>query len=104
MGTHYNFNSLAPIICIFTLSTSSVSAFNGDNFANSNKSHNYSFYKDTSLSETNYFKTLPQDFSQFSIEEKSKIFIEFSKKFINNTKDIENEFLAVVNNNFWELL
>jgi hypothetical protein len=36
--------------------------------------------------------------------EKLQTIIDFSKKVLQNTKDIDNEFVNIVNENFWELI
>ena len=36
--------------------------------------------------------------------EKLQTIIDFSKKVLQNTKDIDSEFVDIVNDNFWELI
>jgi uncharacterized protein YdgA (DUF945 family) len=54
-------------------------------------------WKDIALRQSDY------QFQDESIK-KLQIIIDFSKKVIQNTKDIDSEFVDIVNKNFWELI
>jgi uncharacterized protein YdgA (DUF945 family) len=96
-------NSLTSVVLLATISTSVISLTY--EFEKSIPKMNYDFkhqndiadWKDIALRQSDY------QFQDESIE-KLQIIIDFSNKVIQNTKDIDSEFVDIVNKNFWELI
>ena len=103
MGTN-TYNSLANIVLLATISSSVISlSYDSDNLI-PKMNHNYSFqnniadWKDFAFNQSVEYQL--QDESM----EKLQTIIDFSKKVLQNTKDIDSEFVDIVNDNFWELI
>lgn len=101
MGTN---TSLANIILLATMSSSVLSMnYELDTFI---PKMNYKFsyqsgltdWKDNAFNHSTDYQLL--DESLINIQ----TIINFSKKVISNTKDIDNEFVDIVNDNFWDLI
>ncbi|MGI6444100.1 MAG: hypothetical protein ACOX2I_00010 [Candidatus Ozemobacteraceae bacterium] len=72
-------------------------------FTSKKMNHNYSFHRNIADWKDNAFDQ-PLDYQlQNENEEKLQTIIDFSKKVLQNTKDIDSEFVNIVNDNFWEL-
>lgn len=103
MGNN-SYNSLANVILMATLSASVVSLpFNFDSMI-PKINHNYVCPNDIANWKDNAI--IPSyEYQQFSNDEENlQIIIEFSRKVIDNTKDIDREFVDIVNDKFWDLI
>lgn len=103
MGAN-NYNSLANFVILATVSSSAVSLPYDSNNLMPQKNHNYYFQNSINdLKEMAYNQlTNYQLYNENS--EKIQIIIDFTMKIMQNTKDIDSEFVDIVNNNFWELI
>lgn len=103
MGTN-TYNSLANIVLLATISSSVISLSYDSDTLIPKINHNYSFqnniadWKDYAFNQSLDYQL--QDESM----EKLQMIIDFSKKVLQNTKDIDGEFVDIVNDNFWELI
>lgn len=103
MGNN-SYNSLPNIILLATLSASVVSLpYNFDSLI-PQINHSYVCQNDIA-NWKDYALIQNYEYQQFSNDEKNlQTIIEFSRKVINNTKDIDREFVDIVNDKFWDLI
>ena len=103
MGTN-TYNSLANIVLLATISSSVISLSYDSDSLIPKMNHKFSYqsniadWKDYAFNHSVDYKL--QDESM----EKLQTIIDFSKKVLQNTKDIDSEFVDIVNENFWELI
>jgi hypothetical protein len=100
MGTN-SYNSLANFVILATLSSSVLSlSYDSDSLIpKMNHSYNHLY---------NIADWKDNAFNLYQIQDENLIkiqtIVEFSKKVLGNTKDIDREFVDIVNENFWELI
>ena len=103
MGTN-SYNSLANIVLLATISSSVISLSYDSDTLIPKMNHNYNFqnniaeWKDYAFNQSADYKL------QSESMEKLQTIIDFSKRVLQNTKDIDSEFVDIVNDNFWELI
>jgi hypothetical protein len=103
MGTNI-YNSLANIVLLATISSSVISlSYDSDNLI-PKMNHNYSFQNNIPDWNNLAFNQSVDYKLQDESMEKLQTIMDFSKKVIQNTKDIDSEFVDIVNDNFWELI
>lgn len=99
-----SYNSLASIVLLATISSSVISLSYDSDTLIPKMNHNYSFHRNIADWKDNAFDQ-PLDYQlQNENVEKLQTIIDFSKKVLQNTKDIDSEFVNIVNDNFWELI
>jgi len=103
MGINTN-NSLANIVLLATISSSVISLpYDTDNLI-PKMNHNYwhenniADWKDNAFNQSFDYQIPDEDMI------KLQTIIEFSERILVNTKDIDSEFVDIVNEKFWELL
>ncbi len=103
MGT-IPLNSLSNIVLLVTISSSAISLPYDLDPLIPNLNHQYNYqtsiadWKDTAFNQSIDYK-IPDERM-----EKIQTILNFSKKVLQNTKDIDSEFVEIVNENFWELI
>lgn len=103
MGTN-SYNSLANFVILASFSSSVLSlSYDSDSLIPKlNHSYNHQFnvadWKDNAFNLTSEYQL--QDENLIKIQ----TIVEFSRKVLGNTKDIDSEFVDIVNENFWELI
>lgn len=103
MGTN-TYNSLANIILLATISSSVISLSYDSDALIPEMNHNYNFQINIADWKDNAFNQSVDYQLQDENIEKLQTIIDFSKKVLQNTKDIDSEFVDIVNENFWELI
>lgn len=99
-----SYSSLASIVLFATISTSAISLSYGLEPLIPKMNHSYSFPNSIADWKDNAFNQ-PIDYQLHNEDvEKLQTIINFSKKVLKNTKDIDSEFVNIVNDNFWELI
>jgi hypothetical protein len=103
MGTN-SYNSLANFVILATISSSVLSLSYDSDSLIPKMNHNYNHQNNIADWKDNAFN-LSSDY-QIQNESLVKIqtIVEFSKKVLSNTKDIDSEYVDIVNENFWELI
>lgn len=103
MGNN-SFNTMPNIIFLSTLSASVVSLSYGTEtlISQANYHYIYQYHIDNWIDSVFVQGSKHQFFNQ--VTERTQALIDFSKRLIDNTKDIDSEFVNVVNENFWELI
>jgi hypothetical protein len=103
MGNN-TYNLIPNIILLAALSTSVVSLSYTYDSLIPLQNHQYSYQND--ISDWKDFAFHPSsDYQQISPNNQSiKTIIEFSRTVIENSKDIDSEYVDIVNANFWELI
>jgi hypothetical protein len=103
MGTN-SYNSLANLVILATISSSVISwSYDSDSLI-PKLNHTYEYqnnisdWKDKAFNESSGYQLHDENLV------KIQTIVEFSKKVLGNTKDIDNEFVDIVNENFWELI
>ena len=93
---------LTTLLLITSISTSAISLPYDSSGLIPNMNQQYEQHQDISEWNENVFNKLPA----YSIqeEERYKTIIEFSQKIFNNSRDIDSEFVDIVNENFWDLI
>lgn len=101
MGTN---NSLANIILLATISSSVISLSYDSDTLIPKVNCNYSFqnniadWKDYAFNQSVDYQLNNENM------EKLQTLIDFSRKVLQSTKDIDSEFVDIVNENFWALI
>jgi hypothetical protein len=103
MGTT-TYNSLANIVLLATISSSVISLSYDSDTLIPKMNHNYSFQNNIADWKDFAFNQSVDYHLQDESMEKLQTIIDFSKKVLQNTKDIDSEFVDIVNDNFWELI
>ena len=103
MGTS-SYNSLANFVILATISSSVISLSYDSDSLIPKMNHSYNHQNNIADWKDNAFN-LSSDY-QLQDENIIKIqtIVEFSKKVLGSTKDIDREFVDIVNENFWELI
>lgn len=103
MGTN-TYNSLANIVLLATISSSVISLSYDSDTLIPKMNHNYRFQNNIADWKDNAFnQSIDYQLQNESIE-KLQTIIDFSKKVLQSTKDIDSEFVDIVNENFWDLI
>lgn len=98
------YNSLANFVILATISSSVLNLSYDSNSLIPKMNHAYNCQNYIADWKDNAFN-LSLDY-QIQDESLVKIqtIVEFSKKVLSNTKDIDSEYVDIVNENFWELI
>lgn len=103
MGSN-TYNSFSNVILFATLSASVVSLpYTSDSlipFSN----HDYYYPNDIDDWRDQVFMQGPDHYKYISDTENIQAIIEFSKTVIDNSQDIDSEFVDIVNDKFWDLI
>lgn len=100
MGT----NSLANIALLMSISTSVINLPYDSDTLIPQLNHNYNYQNNIADWKDHVFNTMDDYQLQNENIEKIKTIIDFSNKLIQNTTDIDGEFVDIVNKHFWELI
>ena len=95
--------TLATIVLFASMNTGNViRTIDSDMLPTCNATYHYT--QDISNWRENAFNTYSNQIPNNRDSLKLDIIIAFSKKILENSSDIENEFVEVVNNKFWDLI
>lgn len=97
-------NTLADIVLPVTISTSEFHLPYDSDTLIPKMNHNLNYQRDIADWKDNAFVQSGDYQWQNKNAEKFQTIVDFSKKVLQNTKDIDSEFVDIVNKNFWELI
>jgi hypothetical protein len=103
MGTNSN-STLTSLILLATISTSVVCLPYDTDSLIPRTNANYVCYADVSDWKDSAFNQSGDYNLQFNHSSKIQTIIEFSKKLVENSVDIDQEYVDIVNDNFWDLI